>query len=152
MGSNKAYIFRIDDLYTPLYTKSMTGPRDKPDSEEDVIWPGEHVLLTAILARPYVTVSGDAGTGKTTFLVYVASLLADPKKGSAAREKHLPAPAADCFPLFIRVAELCTYIRTCRETREPGCPKLDNEPGWIPHFLENRNKGFCWGLPPGFFE
>jgi formylglycine-generating enzyme required for sulfatase activity len=130
VGSGKAHRFPICDLYIPLrVTRDEAG----------------HSGEEALRYRKLV-VTGDPGSGKTTFLRRIAYELC-----RDVNRRVLPLPP-NGFPLFIRIAELEEHIRHCLGSQENGAPTTKESPSWIAHFLEHRSRELKWNLTAEFFE
>jgi formylglycine-generating enzyme required for sulfatase activity len=129
VGSGKAHRFPIGDLYIPL---KMTGGDAGHSGEE-------------ALRHRRLVITGDPGSGKTTFLRRIAYELC-----RDASRQPLPLPS-NGFPLFIRIAELEEHIRNCLSSRENGAPTTKESPSWIVHFLERRSRELKWNLAAEFF-
>ncbi|MCC7155287.1 MAG: SUMF1/EgtB/PvdO family nonheme iron enzyme [Bryobacterales bacterium] len=160
VGTGKAHNFPIEDLYVPL---STAAPADKGRSEG-----GERrmELLEAVRHRRLVII-GDPGAGKTTFLRRIANALATARlEGSSAAvlpevEARTAAPpvktgprrepAAQPFPIFIRVADLAEHIRKCSQRPDHPGPATRESPEWLIDFLRARSREHNHGLTPDFF-
>ncbi|MDZ7261212.1 MAG: DUF4062 domain-containing protein, partial [candidate division KSB1 bacterium] len=163
VGTGKAHKFGIEKLYIPLTTsgdflKLRRSGRRKSDTRrgeetrEMMEQQGRRIELHQALQQKYVTIIGDPGTGKTTFLRRIAFALCQTLlnlKPDAAKErlglKQTP------FPIFIRLGELSEYIRRCQEQREKEKPSLDTDPTWLAYFLAEKSHSQNWGLSQDFF-
>ena len=106
--------------------------------------------LHEALQAPRLAIVGEPGTGKTTFLRRVASVLCRTLLGDepqAARELGLdPAP----FPILIRLADLASHMARADE-RKAG-PLGRTSPAWLPHYLATHCGEHSLGLDEGFFR
>ena len=116
--TTKAHTVPIGDIYIAL----------RNGSKEE---------LETSLSHRCLVIQGDAGSGKSTFLQYLAHRHADGKKR---------------FPISLRVVDLDKYI--ARHQADSGAPVSAEDPYWIALFMaslgapEKEN----WGLPASFFE
>jgi hypothetical protein len=147
VGSGKAHRFLLEALYVPLKTTTMPlgpsggGTADVPDT----------VDLEKALASATLVIIGDPGSGKTTFLRYVAHVLAASSLGNI-ESSLIPGTHERHFPVLLRLAELADHIRSRMEQREPGSPSTPESPAWIPHFLAAQSLEWKWGLDRAFFD
>lgn len=153
-----AYQFNIDDFYIPLATASgSAGKTGKENSlfrektKAGMHIPASEISLDRALTCRRVTIIGDPGSGKTTYIRRISYLLAMGLLKDDDRCKKLGLEKG-AFPLFIRIDELCRYISLCRETKRTDCPRLDDSPNWLVHFLDEKNKELQWELPEDFFK
>jgi len=133
VGTGGAHSFPIEDLYIPLRT---TGQPGKPGE----LTPREGSRLEDALAHSRLTIAGDPGTGKTTFLNHLAFEM------SRNLLKGMPGP----LPILVRIAELADHVRTCRHRQEG--PTGTQAASWIGHYLAAQSAEFGWGLDQAFFE
>ncbi|MBN2443824.1 MAG: SUMF1/EgtB/PvdO family nonheme iron enzyme [Spirochaetales bacterium] len=152
VGSGRVHKFRIDELYIPLTTTNHRGDEKERLHTDAMIESRGEVPLSHLLSHQYVTIIGDPGSGKTTFLQYIAAVLA-----RAIREDDPDIAKTELglggllLPIFIRVSELSEYILSSRNG-EHETPLVETEGTWITHYLEYKNKTVNWGLSPGFFR
>ena len=85
-------------------------------------------------------ITGDPGSGKTTFLRRIAQECCAP-----SGDFKLPDGT---FPVFLRIAELEEHIATCIERKHRGAPATAEDPEWLLHFLESRK----WDLDAEYFD
>jgi formylglycine-generating enzyme required for sulfatase activity len=110
-GDNRAYRFPIDEFYIPLTTSSGSGDMRG----------GPIPLREALLAHRKLLVTGDPGSGKSTFLKREAFRLCKDWTESAP------------LPVHVEAAVLSTYIAQQHEQKlGPADPA---SPEWIPLFL-----------------
>jgi formylglycine-generating enzyme required for sulfatase activity len=133
VGTGQAHSFPIDELYIPLMTTGELGPRGESA-------PRQPASLEEALAHPRLTITGDPGTGKTTFLNHLAFGMS----GDLLRGHQGP------LPILIRIAELAEHVRTCRDRREGHTTA--HAPGWLTHYLAAQSAQFGWGLNEAFFK
>jgi hypothetical protein len=139
VGTGKATRFRVERLYIALQTSAGKDPAQSKEAAAPV-------PLEQALQEPKLVVTGDPGSGKSTFLRRVASTLCrtllgeDPE--AAKRELGLDGKL---LPVLIGVAELAQHIR--KGTGIPD-PKL---PGWLPDYLGLLNEQYDWKLPKDWF-
>lgn len=124
VGSGKAHRFAIDQLYIPL-----TGTGLDSDARA--------VHLEEALQHRRLVVTGDPGSGKTTFLRRLAFALSQ----SAGNTPQIRAG----FPILIRLFELADHMqRSSRRSKE--------SPAWFAEFLGQRSEELRWNLDAAFFE
>ncbi|MEO8372560.1 MAG: DUF4062 domain-containing protein, partial [Candidatus Solibacter sp.] len=148
VGSGKVHRFPIRDLYTPL--TAAGGATVEPLPEKAAKRPGagpskkpgmrDRVGLEESLTGKRLVITGDPGSGKTTFLRRIAQECCSP-----SGDFKLPDGT---FPVFLRIAELEEHIATCIERRHRGAPATAEDPEWLLHFLESRK----WDLDAGYFD
>lgn len=141
VSQQKAYRFRIDELYTPLTTVI---------AEEEARH--QSVPLQKALKHPRVVLVGDPGAGKSTFLNRIAFAACETLLGikPEAAQELLGEEHAQ-FPILIRAASLSTFI-TGRIEKQLASPPDNDSPEWLLHYLEWKSGESNWGLPPGFFS
>jgi formylglycine-generating enzyme required for sulfatase activity len=147
VGSGKANRFPIGDLYIPLKTtggeaEHLAG-RTKHEISGDL---RESLLLEEALRHRRLVITGDPGSGKTTFLRRIAYELS---RDVGQRALQLPQ---DGFPLLIRIAELEECIGNCHARHQAGAPNTKESPAWLAYFLEYRAQEWKWKLDTEFFE
>jgi predicted NACHT family NTPase len=90
--------------------------------------PRDRVALEEALTGKRLVITGDPGSGKTTFLRRIAQECCSP-----SGDLKLPDGT---FPVFLRIAELEEHIATCIERKHRGAPATAEDPEWLLHFLE----------------
>jgi formylglycine-generating enzyme required for sulfatase activity len=98
------------------------------------------VALEEALTRKRLVITGDPGSGKTTFLRRIAQECCSP-----SGDLKLPDVT---FPVFVRIGELEEHIATCIERKHAGAPATAEDPEWLLHFLESRK----WDLDAEYFD
>jgi formylglycine-generating enzyme required for sulfatase activity len=148
VGSGQVHRFPIRDLYTPLTTAAAAGAEPLPKkpargrkaARREAPIARDRVLLEEALTRKRLVITGDPGSGKTTFLRRIAQECCSP-----SGDLKLPDGA---FPVFLRIAELEEHLATCIERKHHGAPATAEDPEWLLHFLESRK----WGLDAEYFD
>ncbi len=141
VGSGKATRFPIDELYITLTTTDVerealgAGIRELPGEPAASLRQGpRRVELHEMLQHRQLVVVGDPGSGKTTFVRRIASLLCRSLLGEeAGAVKGVLGLDDQPLPIFIPVSELLAHIAAATH-RQQG-PLSPEAPLWIPHFL-----------------
>ncbi len=153
VGTGKAHTFGIEELYIPLTTSGDQKERGKNKDARELQTAPRKVELHETLKNKYVTIIGDPGAGKTTFLRRIAF-----HASSALLQVQLPDTKnafklnRNYFPIFIRLGELSEYIIRCRERNDCAHPVAVDDPEWITQFLADRSESKSWGLSKGHFK
>ncbi|MBF0434633.1 MAG: SUMF1/EgtB/PvdO family nonheme iron enzyme [Magnetococcales bacterium] len=162
-SGQKAYLYPIEQLYTPLKSRNPLGAVDSMDGElrTGIRIPGDGpgsdmagVSLADLLPKhKRLFIEGDPGSGKTTFLHLAAAMLAKDlldERGVASeswRKRHLgmddtkEAPK----PLFLKLSELAVLLAkestlTKKDDRFrllellQGTRGADQDPAWSHHW------------------
>ena len=121
---------------------------------ESAVLEGERerrVELHEALKHRCLVITGDPGSGKTTFLNRIANLLCRVQLGKEpdAARKKLGLDKSP-FPILIRIADLAAHIANCR-ARNEGFAVADS-PAWLTHFLAATSDQFGFGLNEAFFR
>jgi len=134
------YFFGIDEIYIPLTTLAVAGPKLEPERQRRI------VLERALSARKVVLI-GDPGSGKSTFLRRVAFELCRNLRGTRPAGVT-PFLGVDDrrFPILIRAADLAKLLAADRS------PKPPDAPDWIPYFLGRQSAEYQWGADEEFFR
>ncbi len=149
-GEGKVHQFRIDELYMPLKTTARMADvshksRGKMEAEFES---SREVLLEDALKFKHLTIKGEPGAGKTTFLRFLTFDLCRRWLGEASSAKstalHWPEPLP--LPIFIRVGHFSEFIRTEKLTVRADSPDC------LLQFLEKQSQGNKWGLTAADFE
>ncbi len=122
-GAPTAHRFPIEALYIPL--RSTGKERDVP--------------LDEALQQRRLVITGDAGSGKTTFLRRIA-------------HQRCAATTVAAFPILIRMAKLEEHIHNVLKRADSGAPTIKESPDWLAHFLASRAAEHAWGLEKEFFR
>ncbi len=143
VGAGKASRFEIGELYIPLTTPAATViiPAIRPDEPVHERERNSMDLKDLLIERRLVIV-GDPGSGKSTFLRWIA------------QEKSVAALAGTGteIPLLIRIGELAGYVKECRLAAGSGKHWDTDSHEWLPDFLAARCFKFKWGLGAAYFR
>jgi hypothetical protein len=137
VGSGQAHRFPIDELYIPLTTASSPGGRDRPDGDRkggdasDTMDSGR-VELDEALQHRRLTIVGDPGAGKTTFVRRIAHLLCRARREPSAAD--LPQEKLGLegrpFPVLIRVSDLVELGTNAACPNSGPICTIRSSPGW----------------------
>lgn len=126
----------IDVLFVRLTTAASLQSAGTPGRPEPI------PLEEALRNNRKLVIEGKPGSGKTTFVRWLAWMLCRPA-GVPAELLWLTG-----FPVWVRISELDQHIAGTVESRSPGDPATAVDPRWIAHFLAS-HKG--WDLDEAFF-
>ncbi len=126
MGAQVSERLPLQQVYTRLHVSAPAQPekgsqRRGGDGEHAALLGARDQELKDVLARePHVALIGDPGSGKTTFLRYVALQLCRAQLGEpdALQRIGLPQPAP--FPIFVRLERLARFLT---DFPEPSIPE-----------------------------
>ena len=158
----------IEQLYTTLRSRADSGGPGKGESARD----GGTVKLSELLPRRrLLLIEGQPGSGKTTFLRYVASMLARDTLGKPCPDgttwssKYLGLQTATPrrIPVFLRLSGLVSVLDKDRATGKDDRERLlellieetvhaENPTAWKNHWRERLVKGEAMLLLDGLDE
>jgi formylglycine-generating enzyme required for sulfatase activity len=150
-GQREGYRFPIDELYTPLTTllASESAAQKRKRTGEEMERP-KPVPLQQALSADRLVIVGDPGSGKTTFLRWIAFACCQ-----ALLEEH-PGAVKDLlnvkerpFPILISAATLAEFIGNKRHLKD--APAGTDSPEWLPFYMEWLSNDRGWGLSAAFF-
>ncbi|MBN1341619.1 MAG: SUMF1/EgtB/PvdO family nonheme iron enzyme [Phycisphaerae bacterium] len=155
VGSGKATLLQIDQLYIPLTTTA------RPERDELKEADGEGALeamrearetdLREALGHRRLVVVGDPGSGKTTFLRRIAFELARRGLGERVDAGDSAWDAlGDALPVLIKLDDLARHIEADRKKGDG--PAGDDAPLWLAHYLGERSEEGTHGLNEAFFR
>lgn len=169
VASGKAHRFPIEDLFIPLTTvlaaeepagasRARRGHREKqgrrlPLGEKAELGHQQAVDLGQALRETKLTIIGDPGSGKSTFLRRIAHALCETLSGldPAAAQTRLGL-ADNPLPILIAIRELAEHVRNCRARQSNAVPTTAHSADWLLHFLAARSAESNWGLDESFFR
>lgn len=132
VGSGRAHRFPIEDLYIELETRG-----------------GGQLKNT--LNHPRRIVIGDPGAGKTTFLRWIAHILAGDCLGltdNAASTKL--GIGKRLLPAFVSIADWLQHIQATQA--QPGRPTTSKDPQWLVDYLAEQAGSHDLGLDKAWFQ
>ncbi|MCY2988994.1 MAG: SUMF1/EgtB/PvdO family nonheme iron enzyme [Planctomycetota bacterium] len=176
VGSGRAHRFPIQQLFIPLASVGPAADAEQPDDKTHLALAERRVDLHRSLRVPRLVISGDPGSGKTTFLRRIACELCEQRSGvdidaSLRDAPHVAASLRDAesglgetgpregpwwdsaeppFPLFLRLSDLNEHIRAAHE-RGDG-PTIKHLADWLPHFLASAWRAGCPGADESWFQ
>ncbi len=128
--------------------RSGDSPRLSKHEAHGGLGPNRHQDLAQILAwHPHVALIGDPGSGKTTFLRFVAQMLARSLLGDEGALARVGLKGKTLFPLLVRLERLADFLLEN--------PDADCEDDAVAHFLrylDHHQSGRAYGLPPGYLR
>jgi formylglycine-generating enzyme required for sulfatase activity/predicted phosphodiesterase len=152
-----AHKLDIEKLYTPLHITSNLELDvinvDVAKEKNFLRNINEKVTLDEVLKKKAVVIVGDPGSGKSTFLKRIATILSRAKlnKEPDNTKKKLGLDSTT-FPVFIRLFDLFKHIEQCMGSKEQGCPTGDDNPAWLFHYLGRLSGDRRWELSREWFE
>ena len=153
VGTGKAYKFGIEELYIPLTTTGDPTRKKSHQDDRELLETSRRIELDQALQQPYVTIIGDPGSGKTTFLRRIAFVICRSLLNIEpdAAQKRLGLKG-NLLPIFIRLGELAEHIRHCCDQNENDVPTTKTDPAWLIHFCTQKSRSQNWGLTPDYFS
>jgi formylglycine-generating enzyme required for sulfatase activity len=156
VGRRDVVPLSIEELYIPLRTTLPEAPGAAREEERRALVElgvrhSAHVELHEALQHRVVLVTGDPGSGKTTFLRRIAYLLGRSLLGiePGAAETRLGLPGQP-LPVLIRLVALVQHIAHARDRREgPWNPESSQ---WLAHFLSAQSGEEKTNLTREYFE
>lgn len=108
-GHNSTLTLRTRHLYVPLHVEARRADHSAASRNAETQSPEPEPLLQALANHPRLVVRGDPGSGKSTFLRYLALRLGGRLQGEPrqadAEEEALPAALDAGLPLFVLLKE-----------------------------------------------
>ena len=163
----KAGRYPIEQLYTPLRSRADSGVPGKEEGMRD----GGTVKLSELLPRHrLLLIEGQPGSGKTTFLRHVASMLTRDKLGMpcpdgkswSSKYLGLEATATSRMPVFLRLARLVPFLEQDRVLEKDDRERLlrlldkpagiEDETAWKTHWRKLIERGEVLFLLDGLDE
>jgi len=136
--------YDIEDLYTPLM---MSGGRFRAVADEAASHERGRINLNEILMAKHAVIIGDPGSGKSTYLKYIATILCRSLSGktNVAIKETLGLDQA-AIPILIRISNLIDHIRNYNNLRNGEHPATDESADWVFDYLNAQAKSGNWGL------
>ncbi len=147
VGTGKAHSFPIDDLYIELSTSGDSeGGREQGQPEG-----AGHRLLKQALGQKRLAVIGDPGSGKTTFLRWIAWVVSGDRLGETSDfGKERLGLSEPYIPAWVRIADWLEHIHSVKG-QQLRCPTHSDSATWLPHFLGHCADDANQGLDAGWF-
>ena len=150
VGTGKAHSFPIDELYIEL---STAGDAEGGRGEGQPGGAGRRLLKQA-LGQKRLAVIGDPGSGKTTFLRWIAWVVSGDRLGEtheAAQERlGLSETYIPVIPVWVRIADWLEHIDSAK-AQHLQCPTRSDSASWLPHFLGHSADDANQGLDASWF-
>jgi predicted MPP superfamily phosphohydrolase len=139
----------------PIFSQPRRGRRASADSAPATrqldIGGAQRIELHQALGHQRLVIIGDPGSGKTTFLRRIASLICRTLHGddrdASSRELGIERPP---LPVLIRIADLVEHIATARQ-RSLG-PLGATAAAWLAHYLATASNEAAAGLDEAYFR
>jgi formylglycine-generating enzyme required for sulfatase activity len=147
VGTGKAHSFPIDELYIELSTAGEDeGGRGKGQPAG-----AGHRLLKQALGQQPLLVIGDPGSGKTTFMRWIAWVITGDRLGETTDAAIDRLDLGESYyPVWVRVADWLEHIEAVKVQQLPG-PTQSDSAKWLPHFLGHCADDANQGLDAGWF-
>jgi formylglycine-generating enzyme required for sulfatase activity len=161
MGAQVTERMELAQVYTRL---SVSAPRDADPKlrgtarqskaasdavDEDSLRGDTHRELRDVMAdNPHAALVGDPGSGKTTFLRYVAQNLARVHLGEPEALDRIGLTGQPPFPIFAGLAKVARFL-----TDNPDLSYADDAPEHFYRYLDSLLAGQpSYGLPPDYLR
>lgn len=146
VGKGTVHRMPIGELFVPLMIDNPAQSDCDSTSEEF-----ERIGLKDALINQHLLITGDPGSGKTTFLRWIVSRLCEQYSGDDAIDISGIAAIADSpLPCFVRISELAQLMMSSAGARD--APSALNSPAWLPYYLETRCKELNFELSAEYFR
>lgn len=132
--NNKSYRFDVETLYIRLHTFDCNG---KSNQSPDIH--SKKILLNEVVKKINTVIIGEPGSGKTTFLRYIATVLCKEllaEKSNNNKEKN----GITLIPFLIRISDFSLYIMKKDMEDEQNVQKKENGLESIVNYIVNKSK------------
>jgi hypothetical protein len=107
--------------------------------------------LEAALSRRRVVITGDPGSGKTTFLRHLGLELSETLLGLAMPSTVAMFHIEPRLPILIRLGDLAEHIRRSQRNQGGSGRRRSGAAFWLTHFLATTSEGADFKLDQAFF-
>ena len=159
MGAKEAVRMELERVYTRLHVATLAPDREPRDQSarsqrsplrhqaDDEAREGRqtHELRDVFASHWHAALIGDPGSGKTTFLRYVAQRLARAHLGDAGALADIGLSGPPPFPVLVRLSGLARYLTEHASTSLPT-----DSPGWFYRYLDYYLAEHPVRLPKGY--
>ncbi len=141
IGAQVAERMELGQVYTRL---SVSAPRtpDVPSAAD-----ARRELREVLTDTPHAAIVGDPGSGKTTFLRYVAQNLARAHLGDADALARVGLTGKPPFPIFVRLSQLARFL-----IDHPDTDIADDAPEHFYRYLDFSLAGQSYELPQDYLR
>ena len=147
VGTGKAHSFPIDELYIEL---STAGDAEGGRGEGQPGGAGRRLLKQA-LGQKRLAVIGDPGSGKTTFLRWIAWVVSGDRLGETHEAAQERLGLSETYiPVWVRIADWLEHIDSVK-AQHLQCPTRSDSASWLPHFLGYSADDANQGLDASWF-
>jgi formylglycine-generating enzyme required for sulfatase activity len=153
VGRGEAMRFHLKELYIRL-TATLIDERPHPKSSDRSRSPEDtgpsQIDLRDALNHRRLAIVGDPGSGKTTFLRYLAFLMCTTQLDKNTELLQQQWVSGKRFPILIRLVDLWHHMQVA-SARSTGPIGMD-EPLWLSHYLGIRCEDADMSLDEEFFR
>lgn len=114
MGAKVVEKLELREVYTRLRVAAPGGERERQGSKDDAVAPRldrDLSLSDVLAAHPHAVLIGDPGSGKTTFLRFVAQSLARAGLGDGGALQKVGLTDTGLVPVFVELHKLASFLR-----------------------------------------
>ena len=159
MGAQVAERTELARVYTRLSVSGSVPRESRPSRtrsrkgttpqlhEENATRDSRRELHEVLADAPHAALVGDPGSGKTTFLRFVAQMLARAHQGDSGAMERAGLAGDAPFPIFVRLSQFATYLSSHEDASIP-----DDAEEHFCRYLDHLLAGDPHGLPPRYLR